>query len=484
MPSHFLKFSRILFYSVLLSLLAVSICTYKGADAFANDGNEGPLSEELLKELKVFTDVLTIVQRDYVEDVKSKKLVEGAIRGMLAALDPHSGYLDPDFYQDLQVQTKGHFGGLGIEITMNNDGVLVVMSPMSGSPAEKAGIMAGDAIIKIGDKYTKEFSLVEAVKKLRGPKGTEVKLSLARKGRKKLINVVVVREEIKVQSIKSRFLGEGYGYVRITQFMDNTAHDLKKALNAMRKQNGSKELKGLILDVRNNPGGLLNQAVAVSDMFLKKGIIVYTDGRVSGQKKKFFAHERGTEADYPLVVLINGGSASASEILAGAIQDDGRGLILGTRTFGKGSVQTITPLENGGALTLTTALYYTKSGRSIQATGVAPDIEFDIERTKRKARGELQEEEEEDVPVFLRESELDGAIKNPDGVDDAGVLRKINKTPQPNKGVIKIDPEKGDLKAWLAQDSQVAKALEVLKTFDVFKDKIGKREQSVANDGA
>ncbi len=442
----------------------VTICLFFGvfsSIALADDVEDD--DDDLYSNLKVFSDVLALVQRDYVEEVGSKKLVDGAIRGMLAALDPHSGYLDPDYYKDLQVQTKGHFGGLGIEITMKN-GLLLVVSPMEGTPAFEAGIKAGDVIVKIDDKYTKDFSLVEAVKRLRGPKGTTVKLTIAREGLKKLLGITVVRDEIKVKSIRNRYLGDGFGYIRISQFMDNTSQDLKRAIDKMSSENGGKTLNGLIVDVRNNPGGLLTQAVAVSDMFLKDGIIVYTDGRVEGQKKKFFAHERGTEPDYPMVVLINGGSASASEIFAGAMQDHGRGLILGTRTFGKGSVQTVTPLENGGALTLTTALYYTKSGRSLQATGVAPDVEVEA-----PIDDEIPEDTvEEETPSFLRESELEGAIKNPDGLDDDGVLRKINKTPVVDKKVHKQDPENGDLKEWLSSDPQLSRALELLKSYNVF----------------
>jgi len=464
MLSKFFKYKRGCVSFIVLAFASVCVSQYVAKEAYARDEKD-----EIFKELRVFTDVLAIVRRDYVEKVDSKKLVDGAVRGMLAALDPHSGYLDPDFYQDLQVNTKGHFGGLGIEITMDANGSLLVVTPMSGSPAERAGVEAGDYIVKINGKYTKGFSLVEAVKKLRGQVGSSVTLSLFRKDRKNLLEVNIVREDIKVISVKKRLLENGFGYVRITQFMDNTAKDLKKALDAMRAEGG--ELKGLVVDVRNNPGGLLNQAVAVSDMFLDDGIIVYTDGRVASQRKKFFAHKSGTEPDYPIVVLINGGSASASEILAGSIQDDGRGLILGTRTFGKGSVQTVTPLENGGALTLTTALYFTKSGRSIQATGVAPDIEFEVKNNSTDVR---EKEDVEDASLYIRESELDGALKNPDGLDDGGVMRRMNKTPQINKEVIRLDPERANLQDWLEQDKQVLKAINVLKSSDVYRSNIGK----------
>ncbi|MCB0337234.1 MAG: S41 family peptidase, partial [Bdellovibrionales bacterium] len=397
--------------------VALALALFVGGKNLPTVDAKSTENTDLYDELKTFTDVLSIIRRDYVTEVENKTLVEGAIKGMLSALDPHSGYLDPDFYKDLQVQTKGEFGGLGIEITIK-DGLLVVVAPMEGSPAEKAGIQPGDAIVKIEGKFTKEFSLVDAVKRLRGPKGSPITISVHRKNRQKLIDVTIIRDNITVASVKSRYLGDGYGYVRISQFMERTADDLKDALQALVKASGEPQLKGLVLDVRNNPGGLLTQAIRVSDMFLTEGVVVYTEGRVVTQKQEFFAHARGTEPAYPIIVLVNGGSASASEIVAGAFKDHGRALILGTQTFGKGSVQTITPLENGGALTLTTALYYTKNGNSLQAKGVTPDIELPLKAESKEERKERK---------LMREQDLPGAISNPDGNE---ALRKINKTPK------------------------------------------------------
>lgn len=425
-------------------------------------------STSLYEDLKVFTDVLAIVRRDYVKEVDTKRLVEGAIKGMLATLDPHSGYLDPDFYQDLQVQTKGEFGGLGIEITIR-DGLLVVVAPMEGSPAEKVGIKAGDAIVKIEGRYTKEYSLVDAVKKLRGPKGSPILISVMRKGTSDLLDFSIVRDVIEVKSVRSRYMGDGFGYVRVSQFMEKTFDDLKAAVDRLHAQAPNGQMRGLVMDMRNNPGGLLTQAIKVSDLFLTDGVIVYTDGRVEGQKQKFFAHARDTEPAYPLIILVNGGSASASEIVAGAMQDAGRALILGTQSFGKGSVQTITPLENNGAITLTTALYYTKSGRSIQVTGVKPDIELEnpVDATLNKTQ-----DKEEGAPSpgsLIREGDLPGAITNPNGSEDQSGLKKINKTPTVRGDLTQMNPEKENIEDWLKRDLQLQRALDLLKTFNIFK---------------
>lgn len=423
----------------------------------------------LFENLKIFTDVLAIVQRDYVREVDAKKLVEGAIKGMLAQLDPHSGYLDPDFYQDLQVQTKGEFGGLGIEITIK-DGLLVVVAPMEGSPAEKAGIRAGDAIVKIEGKFTKEYALVDAVKKLRGPKGSPIGISVMRNGSTDLIDVTVIRDTIEVKSVRSRYLGDGMGYIRVSQFVERTSDDLVLALKKLHADSENGQLRGLVLDFRNNPGGLLTQAIKVSDLWLSDGVIVYTDGRVDSQKQKFFAHARDTEPNYPLVVLINGGSASASEIVAGAMQDNGRALVLGTQSFGKGSVQTISPLENGGAITLTTALYYTKSGRSIQVTGVKPDIQIEnaAEADLDNTISEKQKNPKQPATI-VREGDLPGAIVNPNGSDQETGLKKINQTPTVRGDLTALNPEKENLDSWLKRDAQFQRALDLLKSFNIFK---------------
>src|SRR6266478_3995057 len=330
------------------------------------------LPDDTYKELQTFANVLAIVQKNYVEPVSTKRLIDGAITGMLASLDPHSAYLTPDLYRDLEVETRGSFGGLGIEITIKN-GALTVVAPIDDTPAFRGGLKAGDQIIKIDDDFTKDMSLTEAVKRMRGPKGSKIKLTLHRNGVSELFTVTLARDVIKIQSVKAKMLDGGYGYIRVTTFQENTGEGVEKAIDDFEAKEHGK-LKGIVFDLRDNPGGLLNQAVKVSDDFLDGGLIVYTQGRQENQQQKYFSHKKKDYSEYPMVVLVNGGSASASEIVAGALQDQKRAVILGTQTFGKGSVQTILPLDDHSALQLTTARYFTPSGRSIQATGISPDI--------------------------------------------------------------------------------------------------------------
>lgn len=445
-----------------ISPLTILLSTFLAIASFVTP-SQAESDAELYDELGVFTDAFTLIQKDYVQEVKNKQLVEGAIKGMLSSLDPHSGYLDTDFFKEMQIQTKGEFGGLGIEITMK-DGVIIVIAPMEDSPASRAGIQPGDAIVKIDGTFTKDLNLMDAVRKLRGQKGSPVLLSIYRKGMKGLFDVTLKREEILVKSIKSRYLKDGFGYVRINQFMESTFDDLKSALSKLK--NSTPDLKGLVIDLRNNPGGLLNQAVKVADLFLNDGVIVYTESRVESQKQRYFAHERGTEPDYPIVLLVNGGSASASEIVAGAMKDHGRGLVIGNQTFGKGSVQTVTPLRNGGALSLTTALYFTKSGRSIQLTGVTPDVEVvpdPVQIAGVPSKPEM---------TLMREGDLPGAIKNPSGIKSP--TQSSEPAPQSYEEVkieAPLDIERASLDDLLLKDPYLRKGIEVLEGYGVVPEK-------------
>jgi len=415
------------------------------------------------EQLKAFTDVLGLVQRNYVEEVDAKQLIEGAIKGMLQSLDPHSGYLGAEMYRELQVETKGEFGGLGIEITVR-DGLLTVVAPIEGSPAYEAGVQPGDQIIKIEEEFTKDLTLIDAVKKMRGLRGTPITISVHREGTSGLIPITIVRDIIKVQSVRSRMLDEGFGYVRLSQFQDGSASEFVEAIEGLERSLPDRTLKGLVVDLRNNPGGLLTQAIRVADIFLDKGVVVYTEGRLSSQMQKFYAQDNGDEPSYPIVVLINGGSASASEIVAGALQDHERALILGEQTFGKGSVQTILPMEAGSALRLTTALYFTKSGRSIQAEGIKPDITVSSRRFPRDTEELLEEDEENFGPT--KESDLRGAIKNPTGKSDD----KASEDSDP----IRIGSRRAmtaDLDKLLEEDPQLDEAFRLLKTWHVFQRK-------------
>jgi carboxyl-terminal processing protease len=332
-------------------------------------------SSDTYRQLNLFGDVFERVRADYVEKPDDAKLVESAINGMLAGLDPHSSYMDPKSFRDMQVQTRGEFGGLGIEVTME-DGLVKVVAPIDDTPAAKAGVMANDIITKLDDEQVQGLTLNQAVEKMRGPVNTKIKLTIMRKGQDKPVEVTIVRDVIRVKSVRSHPEGEDVGYIRITQFNEQTTDGLKKAISDLTNQLGAEKVKGFIVDLRNNPGGLLDQAISVSDAFLEKGEIVSTRGRNAEETQRFNARPGDLTKGKPLIVLINGGSASASEIVAGALQDHKRATLVGTRSFGKGSVQTIIPLGAGnGALRLTTARYFTPSGRSIQAKGITPDIE-------------------------------------------------------------------------------------------------------------
>jgi carboxyl-terminal processing protease len=326
------------------------------------------------EQLRLFTEVLSIVQNQYVDEVPPKELIYSAIKGTLRGLDPHSSFLDPESYREMQVETSGSFGGLGIEITLKDD-ILTVVAPIDGTPAYRAGLHTGDRIVKIDGLSTKDMQLVDAVKRMRGKPGTKVTISIAREGWAEPQDFDIVREQIRVQSVRMVEMGEGIEYVKLRQFQEQSPQDLDAALDKLRK-NG---MKALILDLRNNPGGLLTAAVEVSEKFIDDGkLVVYTEGRVRNQNMRFSAHAKRGYSQMPMVVLVNQGSASASEIVAGALQDWGRATIVGTQTFGKGSVQTIIPLSDGSGLRLTTAKYFTPKGRSIHGKGITPDIIVEV----------------------------------------------------------------------------------------------------------
>ncbi|MNQ11366.1 Carboxy-terminal processing protease CtpB precursor [compost metagenome] len=358
-----------------------------------------------LDELRTFAEVLDRIKTAYVEPIDDKTLLENAIKGMLSNLDPHSAYLEPEDFLELQESTSGEFGGLGIELGQE-DGLLKVISPIDDTPAARAGVEAGDLILRIDGQPTKGWSLMEAVDKLRGKPGSKIELTLVREGGKPF-TLKLERAVIKVLSVKSELLEKNYGYLRITQFQVNSGEEVAKALRQLQKDNGGK-LGGLVLDLRNNPGGVLQAAVEVSDHFLNKGLIVYTKGRIANSELRFSADPADASQGVPLVVLINGGSASAAEIVAGALQDHKRGVLMGTDSFGKGSVQTVLPLTNDRALKLTTALYYTPNGRSIQAQGIVPDIVVErgtVTRDKSQAQG-------------VKEADLPGHLGNGNGGAD------------------------------------------------------------------
>ncbi|MBV8453081.1 MAG: S41 family peptidase [Deltaproteobacteria bacterium] len=456
--------------------IALSVCVFVISDLAVRRAQALP--DDTYKELQTFANVLAIVQKNYVEPVSTKELINGAITGMLSSLDPHSAYLTPDLYRDLEVETRGSFGGLGIEITIKND-VLTVVSPIEGTPAYTAGVKAGDQIIKINDDFTKGMTLTDAVKMMRGPKGSTIHLTLHREGGPQLFTVAVTRDVIKIQSVKSKQLKDGYEYIRITTFQDGTNEDVTKNLAKFTKQNHG-HIKGLVLDLRDNPGGLLNQAVSVADAFLDGGLVVYTQGRLDNQQQKYFAHKKGDFTDYPMVVLVNGGSASASEIVAGALQDQRRAIIEGTQTFGKGSVQTILPLDDDSALRLTTARYFTPNGRSIQAVGITPDMVVEPPKPTLAALelhgGEVGEDDE------IRESDLLHHFKNNQahpvhGATSAGPGGGGISNPGASSSL-----EKGK-SAKSQPDVQLDKAIGILEHWSKYKVELAKADNSSTRPG-
>src|SRR5579871_5000598 len=347
------------------------------------------LTAEDYKQLETFAEVLSVAQKNYVTPVPTRELVEGAIEGMVASLDPHSAYLTGERYRDLEEHTSGSFAGIGITAMIKNN-ILTVEVPMKGTPAERAGLKAGDQVLKINDVSTTDMTLDDAVGKMRGPRGTSLTLTVRRAGVANPFVVAVSRDTIKIPSVDSKRI-DGFGYIRLSDFQEASDEEIQKTLEGFQNQ-GHGKIAGLVLDLRDNPGGLLNQAVKISDEFLNGGLVVYTQGRDESQREQFFAHSKTGFYAYPMIILVNGGTASASEIVAGALQDQGRALVVGTQTFGKGSVQTILPIDDHSALQLTTARYYTPGGRSIQAVGITPDVEVSDPRPALA----LQEEESED----------------------------------------------------------------------------------------
>jgi carboxyl-terminal processing protease len=418
-------------------------------------------NQETYKGLKLFSDVIELVQKNYVDEVDTQNMIEAAIQGMVRSLDPHSALLPPDALKELQIDTHGEFTGIGIHVTMRNN-LVTVISPIAGTPAYRAGIKAGDKIIKVDGQPTED--LRDAVKRMRGPKGTTVVISVIRQGAPEPLEFSLVRDVIPIYRVKAELLQPGYGYVWITNFRENTTGDLIEALKAM--ETDEAPMKGLVLDLRDNPGGILNQAIEVSDLFLEEGEILSIKGRDGRNTKVFKAHADEVKRDYPIVVLINGGSASASEIVAGALQDHKRALILGTTSFGKGSVQTVETLRDGYGLKFTIARYYTPSGRSIQAKGVEPDVAVNHRVIADSGSGDERMLKEKDL-----KNHLDA---EPDGTPDAS-------TTQPDESKQETEPDPPALKRFkskhspldrdtLLSDNQVLRALDILISYDIFKD--------------
>ncbi len=428
--------------TLLILVLSLLIsCTSTASAAISQDQREATY-----RQLEIFSNVLSILQENYIDEINADKTIEGAISGMLLSLDPHSSYLTAEDFNDLQNETRGNFTGVGIEVTIR-DGILTIVSPIEGTPADKAGLKAKDLIVKIDGEATKDMPSMQAIKKLRGSRGSSVILSIYRDGWPELKEFTIVRDTISLHSVNGQFLEPGFAYVRITNFQGQTTKDVKKLLTELKKDS---QIKGLILDLRNNPGGLLDQAISISDIFLDQGLVVYTKGRIQEQNMTFQAHTNNGKDLYPLVVLVNEGSASASEIVAGAIQDHKRGVIVGTQTFGKGSVQTILPMPGGAGIRLTTARYFTPNGRSIQATGIVPDVEvlhIPFTNTKKEAHP---------LPNFVREADLKNHILNREETADT------------DEGNSEATQAQKDIEKRLKKDTQLRTALNILKSLNLY----------------
>ncbi|NWF75763.1 MAG: S41 family peptidase [Nitrospirae bacterium] len=419
-------------------LIVILIFTFATAGVFAGRWTiRTVIAEDAYEDLKIFTESLSIVRKNYVEEVKPKDLVYGAIKGMLASLDPHSAFMTPEQYKEMQIDTKGEFGGVGIQIGIK-DGMLTVIAPIEDTPAYKVGIKAGDKIIKIDDEFTKDMTLQDAVNKMRGIPSTTVKITIIREGWKETRDFVITREIIKIDSVKTKIIEDNIGYVKINQFQEQTASELSEGLKNLSKNN----IDSIILDLRNNPGGLLNAAVDVTSQFLPEGKIIVSIKDKKGEKIEYRSEKSDINISLPMIVLVNQGSASASEIVAGALKDWNRAVIMGTQTFGKGSVQSVIPLGDGSALRLTTARYYTPKGTSIQTTGITPDILVKLV---------INGEEKAGHPA-IREKDLKRHLENDE---------KEQKPSEPEE-IIPIEVDENE-------DMQLQRAIDLLKTWKVFK---------------
>src|SRR5438093_860417 len=443
--------------NVKMGLTIVFVATLVTGVIIGKGWDRAVMATETYEELKTFTEVLAHVQKHYVEEVKTKDLVYGAIRGMLATLDPHSAFMPPEVYKEVQVETKGEFGGVGIQIGMKENR-LAVIAPIDGTPTERASAKDTDCMKKVDNESTKDMTLMDAVQKMRGPKGTKVTLTMHREGAPEPLVFTLTREIIKIESVKAKMLEGNIGYIRLTQFQDQTARDMAAALKKLREQ----KMQPLILDLRNNPGGLLTSAIEVSEQFVGQSrLIVYIKTR-EGRKDDYVSHNKEQPDDYPIIVLVNEGSASASEIVAGALQDWGRAVVVGVQTFGKGSVQTILPLGDGSGLRLTTAKYYTPKGRSIHGIGISPDITV---KGKPTTAVPIRER---DLDKNLRDSNKEEMAIPPSPAPEPPAIKPESKDGKKDRDVKSKETKEG--KEGEEDDPQLQKATDLLKSWMIFKE--------------